>query len=406
MTLIKNKKLIFLLLFSIFLCFCFAGDLDGLKTPFTLGGDIIKMIKDLMNPIGEAFKGNYSNVKGKLSALAKGLFLVSVSYELAKTYLEGSYNELPVKLCTTAFKYIAVGTFLGIGGDEGTAPYYFSIPAELISLGMGNGVSSSSIDPSITDPLSSYFKAIGEIFTSWDSAGTFVASQFTLALTKMSALLDVIDGLCYLILACLEALVLIIGYFILTLGIIGPTLKIIEICIALPITIIFLAGKMLNIGEQYFNISFKYIIAAIMDLGIITLVSKFAVNLLAGKSYLSLIDMLLGLFNCIIVLVLLKFAPKIGSGIINGSPSIKMSDVGDLTNAVSGAVAGVGVAGGIVGAAAGAAKGAMSGGASGGLIGAIAGASKGAQSGAKTGAKMATAKMGGNIGEKALNALK
>lgn len=386
----NKKKLIILIIILLIPIFVFAADdpTDALKQPFALGQIISGIIDGVGTSFSTVFNTNLSSAMSKLSGIFKALIYIGVMYELAKTYLEGNYNELPIKVCTLSFKYIAIGTFLGVLGG---VPYFFKIPSEII--GYATGSPSSSFDWSSSNPIQALSKLTEGIYKPWDdTAAKLVKETFVLAFSKMT-LTEFVMGIVWMFIAILYLIILLLGYVLLSIGVLGIIFKAVEITIAIPVAVLFLAGKAIGVGEQYFNISMKYIIASMMDVAIVLMVCKVGNGLFNSMTFTNGIDLVKGLFVCLIYLVLLKIAPKIGSGLLSGRPGVTMSDATHLLT-----MSGVGssIAGGAISIAGGAVGGAMASKANGGNM--FSGAIKGA--GEKAGgADGALSKMRNNMGK-------
>lgn len=384
---ILNKKIIILITLLIPI-FSFAEDdvKDALQQQFAFGDLLVSLIHTLLSGFDNVFKTNMSNALTGLKSLFIGLIYLHIMYEIAKTYLEGDYKELPIKICTLGFKYIAVGTFLGVIGNK---YYFFDIPNDIMHYVLRLDPVNWAHDSPITT-LETLAQGIYQPFDT--TAALYVKNQF---IEAFKVRLNLFANLSYLIIACCALAILIIDYIIITLGFLGILLKIIELTIALPIIVLLLAGKAIGIGEQYFNISMKYIISSIMDVAIIFFIAKLMQNFLNTLNITTMLTMLTSLFYSILYLLLLKIAPKIGSGIISGKPGVTMSDAQEVLSigrvGVAIATGGAGVA---IGAVAGATAGVQSGGGFGGAIkGAMSGAKKGAKSGAQNFASKANEAM-------------
>lgn len=387
-----NKKNITILLIILLIpIFAFADDpTDALKQPFALGGIISGIIDGVCTSFSTIFTTNLTSAMSKLSGLFKALIYIGVMYELAKTYLEGNYNELPIKVCTLSFKYIAIGTFLGVIGG---VPYFFKIPSEIIGYATGTPATSYDWSPGSATPMKALSKLTAGIYGPWDNtAATLVKDTFVLAFSKMT-LTQFVMGIVWIFIAIIYLIILLLGYVLLSIGVLGIIMKAVEITIAIPIAVLFLAGKAIGVGEQYFNISMKYVIASMMDVAIVLMVCKVGNGLFGSMTFTDGIDLVKGVFVCLIYLVLLKIAPKIGSGLLSGRPGVTMKD---STNLLTMGSVGASIAMGAGSIAGGAASGAMAARANGGNM--FSGAMKGA--GEKAGgADGALSKMRNNMGK-------
>lgn len=391
MSFIKKNKLILLIIILIMLIpiFLYADDpLDAVTKQMSFSETLIKFFKDVLKPFTDIFTTNINNSTTNLKGLAKGLMYLLIMYELGKAYLEGNYKDLPVKVCTLSFKWIAIATFLGLIGS--TTKYYFTIPADIISKATGT----SGYDWSNTDPITATLRLIDAIYAPWNNASTFVSELFRTVADQLNSWnpIEVIMGLGNFFVAMGGLVLLVLGYIFITFGAFGFVVKTIELVVAIPITVLFLAGKVIGVGEQYFSVSMKYIIASMMDYAIVFLVANIFGRVFTTLTIDTMMSLIGGLFLCMIYAVCLKVAPKIGSGVLNGSPGVSMSDATKVFDIAGGAAA---IAGGAVAVGAGAVGGAMAAKATGGsmLGGAMSGA-KGAAGGA--GGAMSKMKNGAN----------
>lgn len=385
MNILNKKKLIkYIFLFILFFLplFVFGAEepLDAFQQKFALGPVLQTLFTSLTEPFKTVFVANIAKSRAGLAPLFQALIYIYIMYELAKTYMEGRYNEIPVKICTLSFKFIAVGTFLGVLGAK--QMYFFSIPAELIS--KATGQAQSVFDWSSTTPVTALAELIKSIYLPWDNSAAVLTAQmfkdFSVAWADNSwwDVMGFLPVIALLIVALIATVILIIGYLLITFGAIGVILKAIEITIAIPVVVLFLAGKAIGIGEQYFNISMKYIIASMMDMAIVLLITKLSATLFTGIDMTTIFGLLLGLFVCVFYVLLLKIAPKIGTGILSGRPGVSMSDA---TQVLSIATVGGAMVGAVAGTAIGAGAGAIAAQKAGGSM--LAGAAKGGASAAK-----------------------
>ena len=353
-----NKKIKYAFFFSILILpiMVFADKpSDALEQQFAFG----TVIKGILTPMLDSFDKVFTTNKGATHKLIGPLFLaliyIGIMYELAKTYLEGNYNELPIKVCTLAFKYIAIGTFLGCIGTE-SEMFFFKIPAEIIA--KATNQDSSKFDWSGTTPIQALSSISDSIYGPWDTqAAPYVKQQFVEAFKTMATInpIKVLAGLIWMIIAFVDLVLLLIGYLLLTLALLGVLLKAVELTVAIPVTMLFLAGKAIGVGEQYFNISMKYIIASMMDIAIVLLITQIAGKIFASLDYDTMFAMIKACLVCILYLVLLKVAPKIGTGLLSGKPGVTMKDATSIIDiASSGAGFAIGVGSVIAGAGAGA----------------------------------------------------
>ena len=353
-----NKKIKYAFFFSILILpiMVFADKpSDALTQQFAFG----TVIKDILTPMLDSFDKVFTTNKGAAHKLMGPLFLaliyIGIMYELAKTYLEGNYNELPIKVCTLAFKYIAIGTFLGCIGTE-SEMFFFKIPAEIIAKATNQDSSVFDWSNKSTSPIKALLSISEAIYNPWDTqAAPYVKQQFVEAFKELASLLGVFSGLVWIIIAFVDLVLLLIGYLLLTLALLGVLLKAVELTVAIPVTMLFLAGKAIGVGEQYFNISMKYIIASMMDIAIVLLITQIAGKIFASLDYDTMFAMIKACLVCILYLVLLKVAPKIGTGLLSGKPGVTMKDATSIIDiASSGAGFAIGVGSVIAGAGAGA----------------------------------------------------
>lgn len=349
--------------------------MDELKAGFKFGETLANVFGKITKPFTNIWDSSLSKSKAALIPLFKALIMIYMMYELGKTYLEGNYKELPIKVVTMSFKFCAIITFFNGG-------YYFSIPAGVINLVMGSGAP----DFNSISPMAKAAELIKGVYAPWDTTGNYVGGIF-----GELSWWDPLDILPILVVGIFALIIQIFGYLLITIGVFSIVLKAAEMTIGIPVCVLFLAGKALGITDQYFATSMKYIISAIMDFAIILIVVDIGKTMFATLPMTSFLDLVLGLLLCIVYSVLLKIAPKIGSGILNGKPQISTQDTGQILTMGSVAfIAPAALAAGAAGAVGGAVSGAKDGG---GLAGAYSGAKSGAGAAAKKSVSGAKGKM-------------
>lgn len=385
MTFKYNKSSTFLILIIIFYFYMphlyFADSItDGLITAdkyFKFGPKIKTLIDTNLKPLGDVYNGNVHNAQANVGKLFISLMVIHMMYEISKCYMEGEYNRLPTMVCTLAFKYIAVGTFLGCYGSGNW--YFFKIPSEIIKTATGT----TTIDLEGGNPITTLGNLIESMFAPWDNNASKSIGKLWVDYNDSGVFSDGLMVIGYLVLAIIGTAILVIGYVMLTLASLGIILKAVELCIAIPVAVLLLSGKAIGIGEQYFSIAMKYIIAAIMDIAIVLLVCNISNKMLSTLPMSTIFELLQALLALIIFVVMLKVAPKIGSGLLSGRPGISMSDASHIMDVASQVG---GITAGSINAIGGATTGARAAANSGGGVLAMA---KGAYNGAGDGASRA-----------------
>lgn len=375
------------------------ANITSLFKNFKFADTIKSSLNKILKPFDSLYSQMLTNSKSKAMSIIKTLFYLVTIYEIAKKYLENDYKSIIPTLVYEVFKYTALFTFISGG-------FYFLIPEEIIRELTGGGVTVSSL--ANASPTTIATDIITSLFNAWDNVViadlTLVYDAYNTASQTFFGAIQSIPPFFELIFGFLIAA---IGYILLTVACLGVVIKSIEFTIAIPISVFLICLRVIKITHEYHNIGMGYIVAAVIDFAILSLVVKLAITDLLVVGSAGLIDLLKGLFSCILIALLVKVAPKIGSGIVSGRPAISMSDASGIFSQVAlAAAAGASIlksvampAAGAVGAVAGAANAVKAGG---GAVDAM----KGAFSGAKGASKAAGAAIGGkSLGSSASNSL-
>lgn len=392
---IKFNQIIFLIIMlATFIKIGYAADAPVVPSvaPFIMGTKIKSMfdthIVNLFKPIYSII---YSNSINYVPKIFKALFMMDIAYILSKCYLEGNYNGIATTFVTKAIFGSLALAFVS------NPNYFYGIPSDVATVAFGG--QSTPINFNSKTPIELMSDVISKLFNPWDKSVTSVltaANEAYIAAQKGNFITSFFPKLMALITFYSSVVVGFLGYIIILLACFGLILKGVEFCIAIPIAVFFLALKATSVTNSYAETALKYIITATFELSLLILISNLGETLITGNgSPQGIFDLIGCLFPLFLYVTLIKVAPSIGSGILSGSPSVKMSDAGKfletamLAKAMATAMPFMVMGGG--GAIKGAIKGAVSGASDGGVMGAIKGAALGGKGGMQTGA----AKLGG-----------
>lgn len=396
----NNKKILAFILFIIFFANpSYAIDLLPRVQPFILGPKIIEFFtNNIVNKFNPMYNIIFNNSMSFVGNAFKLLFLLDFAYTLSKCYLEGNYNGIATTFVTKAFFGSCAYAFV-INPN-----FFYGIPSDVATVAFNNS-GADSVNFTNATPMTTLAKVIGKIFSPWDKS---VTSVLTAATDAYKAADDAhtwgnitdIKPLVALITFYMSIVVAVIGYLLLLLASFGLILKGVEFSIALPIAVFFLAFKATSITNSYAETAIKYIITATFEFTLLIAITNMGDSLINGESSpQGFWDLLAALFPLFMYVTIIKIAPSIGSGILSGSPSVKMSDAGKFLEtamlAKAMATAMPFMAAGGVGAIAGAVKGAGTSMANGeGIMGTI----KGGAQGAKGGIQRSNERLGGGGG--------
>ncbi len=396
---ISRNNLIIILLVLTFSNISFAATPDLSIDPFILGPKIISFfttnIVDKFNPIYNIIFNNSMSYVGNVFKL---LFMLDIAYVLSKCYLEGNYNGIATTFVTKAFFGSCAFAFVV------NPNFFYGIPSDVANAAFSNS-GAGNVNFANTTPMTTLANVVKELFTPWDNALRSVLTSANDA--KKAAEADTswsLSGLLTQVQALLTFYIAIVigfvGYIILLLASFGLVLKGVEFSIALPIAVFFLAFKATGITNSYAENGLKYIITATFEFMLLVAIAKLGNSLVNNNaSPTGVFDLLARLFPLFMYVTIIKIAPSIGSGILSGSPSVKMSDAGRFLEtamlAKAMATAMPFMAAGGVGAITGALKGAGTSMASGeGIMATI----KGGAQGAKGGIQRSNERLGGGGG--------
>lgn len=368
----------------------------GTKIKTLFDDHIVKLFKPIYSVI-------YGNSMHYVVDIFKALFMMDIAYILSKCYLEGNYNGIATTFVTKAlFGSLAIA-FVS------NPNYFYGIPSDVATVAFGG--QSAPVNFNVKTPIEIMSDVIAGLFKPWDKAVRSVLTAANDAYKEvqktsnegwnsLNPFAGFFESLMAIITFYSSVVIGFLGYIIILLACFGLILKGVEFCIALPIAVFFLAFKATSITNSYSETALKYIITATFELSLLLLIANLGETLITGNGSPTGVFELLGcLFPLFLYVTLIKVAPSIGSGILSGSPSVKMSDAGKfletamLAKAMATAMPFMVMGGG--GAIMGAIKGVATGGADGGgVMGAIKGAALGGKGGMQTGA----GKLGGGGG--------